>query len=187
VNYLTGKFWGGLVMLKLMSVLAAAMFVTLLIGGENNGQVRQGLIGVAPMDKPVVAAPVAEAEAKTDAAPADVTLANFTPVTVQKRREGVSAQIAGAFVMGEKVAVVEPEPAAVAAATDSSVMFVSSNSVNVRGGPSTDYAVVGRLTRAEAVTVVAAAEEGWVQIRIEGDGVEGFVAARLLTDIDPNG
>jgi uncharacterized protein YgiM (DUF1202 family) len=89
--------------------------------------------------------------------------------------------------MGEKVAVVEPEPAAVAAATDSSVMFVSSNSVNVRGGPSTDYAVVGRLTRAEAVTVVAAAEEGWVQIRIEGDGVEGFVAARLLTDIDPNG
>jgi len=41
------------------------------------------------------------------------------------------------------------------------------------------------LTRAEAVTVVSAEQDGWVKIIIEGDGLEGFIAARLLSDRDP--
>jgi uncharacterized protein YgiM (DUF1202 family) len=45
--------------------------------------------------------------------------------------------------------------------------------------------VAGRLTRGEAVTVVADAGDGWLRIRIEGDGLEGFVAARLLTETAP--
>lgn len=156
-------------MFKLVSLLAAGMFVILLIGGEDKGQMRQGLVDAEP-----VVATVAPPE--TPAAP---VLANFTPVKVQAQR---SAPVAGAFVTN---AVVEVAVQAPVEAETPPVMYVSGKSVNVRGGPSTDYEVVGRLSRAEAVTVVSAEQDGWVQIRIEGDGIDGFIAARLLTSIDP--
>lgn len=152
-------------MFKLVSLLAAGMFVILLIGGEDKGQTRQGLADAGPVTATV-------APQVTPAAP---VLANFTPVKVQTQR---SAPIAGAFVT-DTVAEV-----AVATGT-TPVMYVSGKSVNVRGGPSTDYEVVGRLSYAEAVTVVSAEQDGWVQIRIEGDGIDGFIAARLLSNIDP--
>lgn len=70
-------------------------------------------------------------------------------------------------------------------APSSAVRWVSANAINVREGPGTSYGVAGRLTRGEAVAVVADAGDGWVRIRIEGDGLEGFVAARLLTEQAP--
>jgi uncharacterized protein YgiM (DUF1202 family) len=75
-----------------------------------------------------------------------------------------------------------PAPAPVAGG--GKVLFVGSKSVNVRSGPGKDFAVVSRLARGEAVLVVADGEgpDGWSLIRIEGDGVEGYVAARLLTE-----
>lgn len=180
-------------MLKLMSVLAAGMFLTFLIGGEDNGQVRHGLIGVKidPVTQPVVrTAEAPKAAAKPAAKPA-ATLANFTPVTVQAPLPEIKAGtsvIAGPFVIVGK-AKAEAVTAVVESPTTTAlpVLFVSSNSVNVRGGPSTDYEVVGRLTRAEAVTVLEPEQDGWVRIAIEGDGLEGFIAARLLTDTDPTG
>lgn len=57
---------------------------------------------------------------------------------------------------------------------------VTANSVNVRGGPSTQNPVVGRLTRGEEVEVLATDPSGWVQVRVQGDGVEGWVSERLL-------
>jgi uncharacterized protein YgiM (DUF1202 family) len=61
-------------------------------------------------------------------------------------------------------------------------MYVSGRSVNVRGGPSTREAVVGRLTRGEAVTVVWVEDNGWARIRVEGDGIDGYMAMDFLTD-----
>jgi uncharacterized protein YgiM (DUF1202 family) len=98
--------------------------------------------------------------------------------------------IAGRFILTEPekttaVAAITPVPAVQEKARALPTMYVSSRSVNVRQGPSTDYEVVDRLTHAEAVTVVSPEQDGWVQIRIEGDGIEGFIAARLLADTDP--
>jgi len=175
-------------MFKLVFVLAAGMFVTLLIGGEDNGQVRQGLVGVEPateaLVQPAAAVPAAEALPSQNAA---VKLITFTPMAVQTPKPAQPAPIVGAFVLEgvDETKLVEAAPTPVAAPDALPVLYVISNSVNVRGGPSTNFEVVGRLTRAEAVTVVSPAEDGWVQIRIEGDGVEGFIAARLLTDIAP--
>jgi len=180
-------------MIKLVSLLAAGMFLTLLIGGEDKGQTRQGLIGV--VNTPAVERPVVRAAVVAPAA--DVKLANFAPVTVTSRQlppppietKRANSVIIGPFVIdgAPKVAqVAAPEAAAaVDAVPDFPIMYVSSNAVNVRQGPSTDYEVVGRLTRAEAVTVVSAEQDGWVKIIIEGDGLEGFIAARLLSDRDP--
>ena len=171
---------GGVVMIKLVLVLTAGMLVVLLIGGEDRGQMRQGLIGVDPVVQPVLRAAI---EAPKPAAQADVTLATLPSVTMEQPKRQ-AAPIAGAFV----VMNADKTTANIAPTMPQTVLpmlYVNSTSVNVRGGPSTDYEVVGRLTRAEAVTVVSAAAGGWVHIRIEGDGIEGYVAARLLTETDP--
>ena len=176
-------------MIKLTALLAVGMFLTLLIGGEDNGQTRQGLVGVTTtpaIERPVLhqASAVPTAQTPTKPEPKeDLLLASFSPVIVQPRP---ASTIPGAFtVTGDPVAAVEPVTPQAAPAVAMPIMYVSGRSVNVRGGPSTDYEVVGRLSRAEAVTVLSAAEDGWVRISIEGDGLEGFIAARLLSDTDP--
>ena len=61
------------------------------------------------------------------------------------------------------------------------MLYIGASSLNVRQGPSTGTSVVERLTRGEAVSVVKDLGDGWVQIQIEGDGVDGYVASRFLT------
>lgn len=179
-------------MVRLLLLLSISMFLVLLIGGEDRGQLRHGLIAAAPEEEPATATQVA-ADAPAPAAPKDVNLASFVPLSppvpqpaVQRSTPTpepvVEAPVAVAVPEAEvqQVALLpEPEPMP--------ILFVNSNAINVRQGPSTNYAVVGRLTRNEAVLAVEPVENGWVRIRIEGDGVEGFVAARLLTDRDPSG
>lgn len=60
------------------------------------------------------------------------------------------------------------------------IFRVAAKGANVRGGQGTDHPVVGRLARNEDVLVVADPGNGWVQVRIEGDGVSGWMAKRLL-------
>lgn len=175
-------------MFKLLSLLATGMFLIFLIGGKDYGQMRQGLVGVAqdPVDRPVVRQAKAAPVVANTAPATDVTLANFAPVKVQKTVKA-SSIIAGAFVVEpQKLAAVEAAAAPVVQDA-AAIMYINSRSVNVRQGPSTDYEVVGRLVRAEAVSVIAPEEDGWVRIAIEGDGLEGFIAARLLSDTDPSG
>ncbi|WP_168199261.1 SH3 domain-containing protein [Pseudorhodobacter turbinis] len=158
------------------------MFVALMLGGEDKGQLRQGLVGVDPATSKVLRPPQVVETTPVEA----VARVNFTPVTVQKTQYTGQAPITGSFVLSS-VEAGTPTPQPVSLQSDAAlpVMYINASAVNVRGGPSTDYGVVGRLTRDEAVAVVSPAQGGWVQIRIEGDGVDGFVAARLLTNIDP--
>ncbi len=65
------------------------------------------------------------------------------------------------------------------------VRWVAVDRVNVRGGPSTDFSVLGQVEFADAVLVVADHGDGWAHIRIEGDGIEGFMAGRFLQDVSP--
>lgn len=72
-------------------------------------------------------------------------------------------------------------PAPAASAEEGQIWYVAARSANVRQGPSTATGVVGRLQNGEAVTVVGMEAGDWAHIRIEGDGLEGYIAARLLT------
>ena len=74
----------------------------------------------------------------------------------------------------------EAVSAAVEAAV-SDLRTVDATALNVRSGPSTSDGVIGRLERFEIVTVLAETEDGWAQARIEGDGIEGWVASRFLS------
>ena len=152
-------------MIRLTLLLCGGLFVVMLIGGRDHGQQRFGLM--VPPAAPVAVVAKVEPKAAAPVQP-EADVAVFAPAEP---------------VMATPVAL-ETTPAVQTAADTGKVLFVGSRSVNVRSGPGTDFEVVGRLARGEAVLVVADGEgpDGWSLIRIEGDGVEGYVASRLLTE-----
>ena len=89
------------------------------------------------------------------------------------------------------VQTAEPAPApetSVAAVTqgdDVTVRYVTGERVNVRAGPSTSDPVLDQVVYADAVQVLDETGDGWVHIRMEGAGVEGYMAGRFLQDTDP--
>lgn len=128
---------------------------------------------------------------------------NAPPAPVRRRPNRVpvatapSVPFSAPAVIGPdgKPVVVSVEPAAVPqtdspAATPEAeavpvVRYVAASRVNVRQGPSTGNPVVGSVAYADAVEIVSEPTNGWVEIRIEGDGVHGYMAARFLQETPP--
>lgn len=198
-------------MFRLLTLLCVALFLALLIGGRDNGQVREGL-RATPERSAAVAAPRAPAEPA-----AEVVLSSYvpfaSPAPATPPAQAVAEPLAPSATAPEAIpesipeaTIAEPAPpvfsldnppvpadqpaAELAIATETetatTLRYVSATAINVRQGPSTDYSVIGRLLRDEAVSVVEVAADGWVRIRIQGDGIEGYVADRLLTDLAPS-
>lgn len=71
-----------------------------------------------------------------------------------------------------------PQPPTVVA----DIRSVSGDSVNVRGGPGTDYSVVNRLVLGDEVEVLQDPGEGWVQLRPLNGGPVGWMASFLLNE-----
>lgn len=155
-------------MIRLMVLLCAGLFLAMLIGGQDRGQQRFGLIPRQQPDGGVVKAALPAPVAST--AKAATTEAAFVP----------SRPVMAAPVLVEAAA----QPPADTGPTEGRILQVTAKSANVRSGPGTDFAVVSRLIRGESVLVVAEGDgpEGWSLIRIEGDGVEGYIATRLLSE-----
>ncbi|HBQ36199.1 MAG TPA: hypothetical protein DD729_05080 [Rhodobacteraceae bacterium] len=65
------------------------------------------------------------------------------------------------------------------------VWYITGTRVNVREGPSTSYAVLDKVAYGEAFEVVSDPNADWIKIRIEGDGVEGYIVKRFTTEKDP--
>jgi uncharacterized protein YgiM (DUF1202 family) len=199
-------------MLRLLTLLCAAMFLTLLIGGRDNGQLRLGLMDQTA-EPAVVATETETPPAKApDAAEVAAILASFTPAPVSQAPVTASAEpqpepdltALNADIQPEEEPLPEislteafegfspsveliagqPDPF-LNQAGDQTILYVRTRAANVRLGPSTGYAVVGRVVENEAVSVVEPARDGWVRIKLEGDGFEGYIAASLLTDIEP--
>jgi hypothetical protein len=131
--------------------------------------------GVEP-EPMVVAAPVVPEAVVADVAPLQV------PVLAPADAENTVFTLSNyADPAPEAVAQAAPEQAATEQAATGEIWYVAGNSLNVRAGPSTDDPVVGKLSRGEAMLMVAREGDEWAQIRIEGDGIEGYVATRFLS------
>ena len=176
-------------MFKLTAVLCAAMFGVLLIAGEDRGQLRPGLANapvaiVAPAaDDPEIVL-VAPADT-TDAAPADVASVG-TPVSVAPATTPATEAAIEDTVFS--LATYSDAPVADTAAVQQpagALAYVDAASVNVREGPGTANPVLTRLTRGEAVTIVSTDDTGWARIRLEGDGLEGFMSMEFLSASAP--
>ena len=192
-------------MLRLTFLLCCGLFLVMLLGGRDFGQLRPGLalaaagVQAVPVTAAVpvvetvalasdaVAAPVVVPKPAVVAAP--VVVADAAPVTAAPITAApvTAAPVTAAPVQDNAVFTLSnyAEPAAELAAPEQAVTgeiwYVAGNSLNVRAGPSTDDAVVGKLSRGEAMLVVAREGDEWAQIRIEGDGIEGYVATRFLS------
>ncbi|WP_292285205.1 SH3 domain-containing protein [Marivita sp.] len=59
--------------------------------------------------------------------------------------------------------------------------FVDGDRVNMRGGPGTDYAVIGKLQRNDMVEVIEDEGDGWLRLRETLTGNEGWIADWLVT------
>jgi len=77
----------------------------------------------------------------------------------------------------------EPAPEPFAAAPDrTAIRSVVGASVNMRGGPGTNYSVIDRLLRGDKVEILQDPGAGWVQLRPVGSDTTGWIAKFLLSD-----
>ncbi len=160
-------------MIRMSLITLVSIYLVLVVVGrdEGGGAAPQGLAEAAPetLGPGDLAQP--EKLLVVAAAPAE-TLASITPVRL--------APMPGPSLKPSPEHRVTPASPA-ATATGGAVLAVNATSANVRSGPSTGHDVVARLSRGEQVLVVASPGNGWVQIRIEGDGVNGWISERLLS------
>lgn len=70
--------------------------------------------------------------------------------------------------------------AQVAAVDPAKLLFVTGTKVNVRSGPSTDYRVVGSVSRGDEVELLSGNDETWAEIRVSGNGTTGFMSRKFL-------
>ena len=140
----------------------------------NSGPINAAPNNAATPDLPV--APTAVLNASLDTAPdttaADTTAANTTP----RYLTAADVTTSGTF----------PDATAALPAPDipNGILYtVNANQANVRDGPGRSFAVTDTVTHGEEVLVLYEAQpiEGWSLIRIEGDGVEGYVSTKLLS------
>lgn len=175
-------------MLRLTALLCASMFVTMLVGGRDYGQLRPGLLAAKEAAAVAVVAKAApETRADVQIEP-QVIEASFTPIDAPADTAGITALAMPLVQPPAQVEAVVAEPIATQGAdAPSNIWYVDARSVNVRMGPSTDDAILGRLTHGEAATVLDIDTTGWAHIVIEGDGIDGFVSSEFLTPNDPTG
>lgn len=148
--------------------------------------------------KPITPRPEPGIERVARADTSGASLTDVTPVRVSTRPEpaardataGVSVARMENFAVTEPSpereevqqvsVVIEPEPAPEVEASPD-YRFVDGDRVNLRGGPGTDYAVVGRLVRNDMVEVLEDSGDGWLHLRVSGTGEEGWMADWLVT------
>jgi len=144
-----------------------------LSGGSDFAPETQQAAIFAPLSKPI-SQPVELAKAKPAPAIPQVVLASVTT-----RAEPLEPLNAAALIEPAKLeTVVEPTPV-VAASQPLDIRTVNPNRVNVRGGPSTNFDVVAKLRKNDAVTILSDDGAGWVEIETI-DGQVGWMADFLL-------
>ena len=151
-------------MFKLIFFLCSGLFLAMLVAGQDHGQQRFGLI--AKTADPVTPVVAAVEPALPEPELVEVAFAPAQPVMTAPQPEPVV-----------EAPPTPPEPAG-------RILYIDAKSGYVRSGPGKEFEVVDRLKRGEAVLGVSEGEgpDGWALIRIEGDGTEGYVAARLLRE-----
>ncbi|KEJ91032.1 SH3 domain-containing protein [Sulfitobacter donghicola] len=123
--------------------------------------------------------------AKIDSTP-DVTRVSLSLTNVSEAAEEATTTEAKVIDSVETPQIILPSLIATTDTTapqtqDGDIRTVSGNRVNVRGGPSTDYGIVNKLTRGVSVEVLEDNGNGWVRMQPLDGGEPGWMADFLLT------
>jgi uncharacterized protein YgiM (DUF1202 family) len=166
-------------MIRLTLLLCAALILAFHFGGQDHGQQRLGLIAAKD------AAEITPTKAVTAPALAETTPGLMPPAApLLQGTASLAPTVQPVVFSPEKplIAARKPQIDPPVAEQPVAVKYVKGRVVNIRSGPSTQDAVVGKLNRGEAVAVIWVEDNGWARVRIEGDGIDGFVSADFLTD-----
>lgn len=150
---------------KLIFNTLAGLFLVLALFGRNAPE-EQAKAPVIEATR-IAASPVVQAQPAT-IEPPSAPAAVITPLFVK------SAPRPALAVSPEYL---DATPAVATATSD--IRTVTAGTLNVRARPSGSAARVDSVTRGEEVLVISE-QDGWAKIRIEGDGIEGWVAAKFL-------
>lgn len=165
-------------MFRYLLFCGAGLYLVLLIGGEDRGQERMGLRGAYAIDL-TTPAPLPVQTAEVPVAPTEEPLAAAATPSDTIRILPV-AQTATPAVLEQAA---EPDFNDFNNPTVT-LRIITADAANVRDAASRSGAVIGRLERGEIVQMVEQVGD-WVHVRMEGDGVEGFVHRRLISDEPP--
>lgn len=169
-------------MIRLTLLLIAGLYLTMLVGGGQEGDVRLGLRDSRTPEPEAVARAAATPTLSVETL---ATAEPEPPATVETPEPAPLPVVAvvpdPAPAAAPQVTIPSPLAAAPAAEPEPTVLYVTAARVNVREGPSTDYSVVGKVLRGDAV-LIADTQDDWSLVRIEGDGIEGWVASRFLAE-----
>lgn len=187
-------------MLKWLLGLGLFMYAFLMIAGTDGGQQRAGLREV-PEDQTSatrVSAPVTDEQALVTAATELVPMLPAPPIRVMPPQPE-AAPVAQVQAPAAQDARVQPlldqsgttaaltfAPAADTSVTEGTTLrWVAVERANVRSAASKTAPVTARIEQGEAVAVLWIDPSGWARVRIEGDGIDGYVHQSLLTDLNP--
>ena len=152
---------------------------------------RPGPVQTQPETAPAAARVASVARPQPEPAGRSVISAAFATAEAEAGSDAQAAQsLTLALPLVEAAPAADPSPsAATAPPTDTApvVHYVAANTVNVRAGPSAQSESLTKLDRGEAVLVLPSDTPGWSMIRIEGDGLEGYIATRFLGDPPQDG
>ncbi|MFN7223382.1 MAG: SH3 domain-containing protein [Paracoccaceae bacterium] len=171
-------------MIRLLLLLSAGIFITLQVGGKDHGQMRFGLME-AEKEAALLAHSPAPIDAYAPKTTPDELVTRAADIEMVLPASAPTVAVSDVAPAPLLVAAPAPQPEPISPANQSDVKFVIGKSVNVRSGPSTRDSVVGKLTRGEAVSVVWIEDNGWARVRVEGDGIDGFMSMDFLTDTAP--
>ena len=167
---------------SLMVALFGVMFGAAYIWGTGSGPARSGLTSEPQPEVARAQQAPTDTVAARPAAAVDRATVRHAPAVA--RLTTIAPGKTGPVVMPapQQAAVTQDEPETPATQTSAvDVRNITAASVNVRGGPSTSFEVVDRLSRGEQVEVVEISDNGWARVRIQGDGVEGWMSAKFLS------
>ena len=161
-------------MIRLVSLLCVGLYFGLLVLGQDHGQKRHGL---TITEAPLAPSPV-QPTTEVVFIPAQPVMQQVATAPSTANNSAVTLASGDA---APQVSAALPEPDI----PGGTLFTVASSRVNVRQGPGTDHAVVGSLSGGEQVLVVLDHDpvEGWSHVRLEGDGIEGYVATRFLIEV----
>lgn len=187
-------------MLKWVVGLCAAMYLVLITYGEptseelaarelrDSQQVTR--LETTPVSTPKVQETVDPEAVETDVEQVITSVAATTTVIEAPALVSASTEsTAPATVTPVETAsivndVSEPEPETqltnVAATTSNEIWRVTARAVNLRAGPSTNNAVVGRATQNDSAEIIELLPSGWAKVYILETGTEAFISAQFL-------
>jgi len=161
---------------KLLFTTLAAIFVSLVIFGrdlpgdsatfEATTQTTPEVTRAASDPDPLYAPNKITASTEPQVVPASAAI---SPVTAKSRMPGPALKLSPEYRSTEAANI-----------AGGSLWTVTANALNVRSGPSTSNSAMDRIRKGKQVLVIAR-KSGWAHIKIEGDGIDGWVAARFLT------